>query len=73
MALPHGAYIAMLEQIERIRARENMDLLLIRNTKDPKWLYERWKALSEYGACGAPVSDEEAEGEWNRLRELLGQ
>jgi len=71
IGLPLMVFNEMLEQVEQIRARENIDLLLIQHSKDPKWLYERWKALAEWGKCGAPITDEDAAAGWEKLKKEM--
>lgn len=71
--LPYGVYLELLTEIERIKAGELADLFLLSNSKDPKWLYDRWRALEEHGPEGKKYTDEETLKEWEALKEAFGK
>lgn len=66
--LPQGLFAALSEEIMRLKAEEQRDMLLLIHTKDAKWLHDRLDALANYGTAGRVVTDEQAQSAWDRLQ-----
>jgi len=76
LSMPFGWFRALVEESDRIVARENLDATTNVHTSNPQWLMDRYDAMSRAGTPSQFVitdqTDDQTASQWDALGRAMG-